>query len=221
MFSRKVSQIVSVMLVTFIPLLALLLQVWDIAEREIRYRLHGHTRDIRSLDFSKDSKFIISGSNDGSTQIWDMKTGGRNILSIIELEDLDPAITSIALSPDNRWVAIGSHDTTVRIWDTRTGCLVERLRGHMDSISSVAFNPDGDGIVTRSFDKFVKYWDIKPMIRAVDAKIRNGEIAMVEQNRLGASDLVPILDGKGCEGGEIFSVCSATFVGDTVSYSSI
>ena len=48
----------------------------------------------------------------------------------------------------------------VRIWDARTGELLERLRGHRDSVYSVAFTPDARGLVSGSLDKTLKYWDV-------------------------------------------------------------
>ncbi len=41
-----------------------------------------------------------------------------------------------------------------------TGVLVERLRGHRDSVYSVAFTADGKGLVSGSLDKTLKYWDV-------------------------------------------------------------
>ena len=48
----------------------------------------------------------------------------------------------------------------MRIWDARTGELLERLRGHKDSVYSVAFTPDARGLVSGSLDKTLKYWDV-------------------------------------------------------------
>ncbi|EAU89183.1 transcriptional repressor [Coprinopsis cinerea okayama7 len=80
----------------------------------------------------------------------------------------DGGVTTVAISPDSRYVASGSLDRIVRIWElttcpntsTRTGTLVERLRGHRDSVYSVAFTPDGKGLVSGSLDRTIKYWDI-------------------------------------------------------------
>ena len=63
----------------------------------------------------------------------------------------------------SRLVAAGSLDTVVRIWDVQTGALVERLKGHRDSVYSVAFTPDGKGLVSGSLDKTLKYWDVQPI----------------------------------------------------------
>jgi glucose repression regulatory protein TUP1 len=67
----------------------------------------------------------------------------------------------VAISPDARFVATSSLDTVVRIWSVATGTLVDRLRGHGDSVYSVAFTPDGKGLVSGSLDKTLKYWELK------------------------------------------------------------
>jgi len=65
-----------------------------------------------------------------------------------------------AISPDDKYVAMGNLDTVVSIWEMNTGRLVQRLRGHRDSVYSIAFTPDGKGLVSGALDKTVKYWDI-------------------------------------------------------------
>ncbi|KAK6971486.1 chromatin associated protein [Favolaschia claudopus] len=72
----------------------------------------------------------------------------------------DAGVTSVAMSPDGRFVAAGSLDTFVRIWDAYTGVLLDKLRGHRDSVYSVVFTPDGRGVVSGSLDKTMKWWDV-------------------------------------------------------------
>jgi len=69
-------------------------------------------------------------------------------------------VTSVAISPDDKYVAMGNLDTVVSIWEMNMGRLVQRLRGHKDTVYSVAFTPDGKGLVSGAWDKTVKYWDI-------------------------------------------------------------
>ncbi|KAJ7193013.1 chromatin associated protein [Mycena pura] len=139
-------------------------RIWDIAKKRIRSVFPGHTQEIYSLDFSRDGRRIVSGSGDRTARIWDMETGAATVLAIdAEGEPSgsnDAGVTSVAMSPDGRWVAAGSLDTVVRIWDATTGALMERLRGHRDSVYSVVFTPDGRGVVSGSLDKTLKYWDV-------------------------------------------------------------
>jgi len=92
--------------------------------------------------------------------------GTSKVLTINDPDSLnnDAGVTSVAISPNGQFVAAGSLDTVVRIWDVNTGVLVERLRGHRDSVYSVAFTPDGKGLVSGSLDKTLKYWDVSALM---------------------------------------------------------
>lgn len=91
-----------------------------------------------------------------------MVDGSAKVLTINDPDSLnnDAGVTSVAISPDGKYVAAGSLDTVVRIWEVASAQLVERLRGHRDSVYSVAFTPDGKGLVSGSLDKTLKYWDV-------------------------------------------------------------
>ena len=84
------------------------------------------------------------------------------VFTITDVIDIntDAGVTSVAISPSAMLVAAGSLDNVIRIWDVNTGQLLERLRGHTNSVYSVAFTPDGKGLVTGSLDKTLKLWDV-------------------------------------------------------------
>ncbi|KAJ4490107.1 WD40-repeat-containing domain protein [Lentinula aciculospora] len=142
------------------------IRIWDIQRKKIRNIFDGHQQEIYSLDFSADGRLIVSGSGDKTARIWDMMDGTSKVLTINDPDSLnnDAGVTSVAISPNGHFVAAGSLDTVVRIWDVATGMLVERLRGHRDSVYSVAFTPDGKGLVSGSLDKTLKYWDVAALM---------------------------------------------------------
>ncbi|KAJ7829036.1 chromatin associated protein [Mycena leptocephala] len=135
-------------------------RIWDIAKKRIRNVFSGHTQEIYSLDFSRDGRRIVSGSGDRTARIWDMDSGTCIVLASTATaqrrgrghgrgggRDVGRrGRDERGISPDGRYVAAGSLDTIVRIWDASTGALVERLRGHRDSVYSVVFTPDGRGV---------------------------------------------------------------------------
>ncbi|KAG9221851.1 hypothetical protein CCMSSC00406_0005676 [Pleurotus cornucopiae] len=142
------------------------IRIWDIAKRRICMVFDGHQQEIYSLDFSHDGRLIVSGSGDKTARIWDMERGTSVVLTINDPDSLnnDAGVTSVAMSPSGHFVAAGSLDTVVRIWDVASGALVERLKGHRDSVYSVAFTPDGKGLVSGSLDKTLKYWDVSELV---------------------------------------------------------
>ncbi|KAG5642692.1 hypothetical protein DXG03_002320 [Asterophora parasitica] len=147
------------------------IRIWDIAKKRIRNIFDGHQQEIYSLDFSRDGRFIISGSGDKTARIWDMNEGSSKVLTINDTDSLnsDAGVTSVAISPNGQLVAAGSLDTIVRIWDVSTGALMERLRGHRDSVYSVSFTPDGQGLVSGSLDKTLKYWDVSALMASTNS----------------------------------------------------
>lgn len=163
-------------------------------------------QEIYSLDFSRDGRVIVSGSGDKTARVWNMSDGSHQTLSIIEPDSVDAGVTSVAISPDGRHVAAGSLDTIVRIWDVATGNLIERLRGHSDSVYSVAFTQDGRGLVSGSLDKTLKYWNLDGLLRNAQRSVA------LAQNGTVPSGAQPVLQ----EGGEKGSTCSMAFSGHKV-----
>jgi glucose repression regulatory protein TUP1 len=78
---------------------------------------------------------------------------------------VDAGVTSVCVSPDGSLLAAGSLDTVVRLWDTSNGQLLDKLKGHNDSVYSVAFSPDGKFLVSGSLDKTLKLWDLATLNR--------------------------------------------------------
>ena len=112
---------------------------------------------VGSVVFSPDGKYILSGSGDGTLQLWDAETGE---LVRPPLEGHQSWVQSVAFSPDGKRIVSGSDDKTIRVWDAMTGELVRPpLEGHQGWVQSVAFSPDGKRIVSGSYDNTIRIWD--------------------------------------------------------------
>ncbi|KAH9171701.1 WD40-repeat-containing domain protein [Lactarius sanguifluus] len=180
--------------------------IWDLIKRRIRNVFDGHTQAVYALDFSPDGRSIVSGSGDRTVRIWDMQDGSNKLLADRDTETADSGVASVAISPDGRLIAVGSLDNIVRIWDVATGQLIERLRGHKDSVYSVAFTPDGDGIVSGSLDKTIKYWDVGKLL--THAPKRDPRTGLPLADRPGSSSSVVKREGD-----EASAACTKNFLG--------
>ena len=81
----------------------------DIAKERIRDRFEGHTWGICSLTFSSDGRFLVSGSADRTTRIWNMADGSSKTLPITG--NVGARVESVAISSDGQLIAAGSSDT--------------------------------------------------------------------------------------------------------------
>ncbi|MBD2097498.1 serine/threonine protein kinase [Trichocoleus sp. FACHB-591] len=118
--------------------------------------LTGHSRWVRSLAISPDSRVLVSGSGDRTVKIWDLTTGQLSQT----LLGHEHWVRSVAISPDGELVASASNDKTVKIWQLSTGKLLQTLSGHSDWVRAVTFSPDSQYLASGSQDKSIKLWQV-------------------------------------------------------------
>jgi len=74
--------------------------------------LSGHTDSVRSLTFSLDGIFLVSGGDDNDVKLWDVQTGGV----VRAFCGHTYHVLSVSISPDRTTIASGSRDRTTRLW---------------------------------------------------------------------------------------------------------
>ena len=157
-------------------------QIWNVKQQRIEKIFHGHKSEIYSLAFSPDGHYLVSGSGDKTARKWEMESG--RCLFVLSIDDvttgengpLDAGVTSVVLSPDGKFLAAGSLDTIVRIWDASTGKLLDKLKGHHDSVYSVSFSPDGKFLVSGSLDKTLKLWNMDSLRAALSGSVKMEDV---------------------------------------------
>jgi WD40 repeat protein len=109
---------------------------------------------LQSVALSPDSNTILTASDTGEVQQWDLTTGKPRGVSFKTGGNL----TSMAVAPDGQAVLTGSADKTARLWDLPSGKLRFALQ-HRGLIWSVAISPDGKLLLTGSDDRTARLWD--------------------------------------------------------------
>jgi RNA polymerase sigma factor (sigma-70 family) len=118
--------------------------------------LAGHTGAVTSVAISPDGKNALSGSDDNTLKLWNLKSGTELRTFIGHTR----AVTSVAFSPDRKTALSGSADRTLKLWDLANGQAIRTLTGHTEGVNAVAFSPDGRTALSGSDDKTLKAWDI-------------------------------------------------------------
>jgi WD40 repeat protein len=79
---------------------------------------------VFALAWSKDGKRLVSGSNNGKLQWWDVD----HWKLLHSCQGHQQTIYAVQVSPDGRLVASCGDDSTIKIWDLETAELVRTLR---------------------------------------------------------------------------------------------
>jgi serine/threonine protein kinase len=119
-------------------------------------RLEGHTHSVWSVAFSRDGRYALTGSQDGTVRRWDLATGK-------EVTRLGPMtyVACAALTPDGRHcLATDPWGQVVRLWDIDTGAEIRRLREKPGHVEHLAISPDGTRALTGSRDTTMRLWDL-------------------------------------------------------------
>lgn len=133
--------------------------------------LKAHASAVHNLIFTTNSRWLVTGGNDGNLRAWDLTSDNPSSTSVFR-GHLSP-VYGAAFSPDGRWAITGSEDTTARLWDMKAD-----LPNHSPvilqsthPIREIAFTPDSKYVVTaqgynhgtgknRPIDTAVRVWDL-------------------------------------------------------------
>lgn len=115
------------------------------------------------FDVSVDGRWALSGSKDGTLQLWDMAKGE----CVRVFKGHTDGIISVTLSADGCWALSESyhlHDSTVRVWEMATGrCsqVIEYARKYKVDVSNIKLSADGRWALSfKSMSSIFLYWDL-------------------------------------------------------------
>lgn len=118
----------------------------------------GHTDVVSSVTFHPTQpNIMMSSSWDGTTRIWDIKTG----LMVKKLNGIHAPVHAALFTSDGSQVITAGDDRIIRIWDWQSGKIIKQLEGHKAEISNLTLSADGKMLLSSSLDGSVKFWNLE------------------------------------------------------------
>ena len=119
---------------------------------QITHTLSGHTAAIRSVGFSTDGNKLVSGGDDKSVRLWDLRNPAKPDLA--KIEALPAAITAVGTNGDGTVILAGGADNTLKLFNPVDGMVVKEFAGHGGAVLACG------------------YWNGQPYSVCVDRNVR-------------------------------------------------
>lgn len=117
----------------------------------------GHESPVKSVDFSPKGEAIVSGSQDGTIRLWDLK--GTPTIEPIQVHK--NAIEIVKFSLDGNMLISGSKDGDIRLWDLAGKSIGTPMEGNEGGIKTIELHPKGQFIISISRGGELLFWDLK------------------------------------------------------------
>jgi WD40 repeat protein len=125
------------------------------SSEEFRRFEQAHSRRIAGLAFSPRGDLLASASHDGTSVIWDVKTGRQ----LRRVEGGPGASHDVCFAPNGRRIITAGNNKLVRVCDVAEGFLVRACVGHESEVLTARVAHDGQSILSGGFDKALRLWN--------------------------------------------------------------
>jgi WD40 repeat protein len=133
-----------------------LMEISDVETGFNRTLLRGHLARVWDLNFSPDSKRIVTASDDRTARIWDAITGDE----LFQLQHPDVVNTAV-FSPDGTRIVTACDDALARVWDASSGFELCQVAGAGHDGAVAWFNSDGTRVLTSYLQSSnANSWDV-------------------------------------------------------------
>jgi len=159
-------------------------KLWNAESGELIADLVEHERAAFAATFTKDGKYLLTGSLDEKVNVYDVETQKALGFYNGQARPVNSVITTaqgrIAISGGGGRNK-GKND--VSIWLRESGDEIGRIEAHEEKINSVSLHPDGKTLAVGSSDGTVSVWNISGPLSAVPGVLAMADAPKEDKNK--------------------------------------
>ncbi|KAJ3384689.1 Serine/threonine-protein kinase smu1 [Lobulomyces angularis] len=129
---------------------------------------------VLTLNLSKDSTLLASGSSKGVVTVWRINSG---IIFKTFKTAHQQGVTSLCFNHDGTSLISSSFDLTIKLHGLKSGKTLKEFRGHTSFVNTCFFSHCKTKIVSGSSDGTVKIWDLKSNVCIKTLTIHEGNLS--------------------------------------------
>ena len=112
-------------------------RIWSVVNGQcLKTLAEGHDAICQHVQFSPNSKYILSTAHDSSIRLWDYNTA-RCLKTYVGHTNARYCIAACFSVTGGKWIVSGSEDNKVWLWDLQTREVVQVLEGHEGEYSGL------------------------------------------------------------------------------------
>ncbi len=110
--------------------------------KQILHKFTGQRSSIKTIAFSPDSRYVLTGADDNTIFIYDLQT----MKFAAKFTDKMSYPAGLTFTPDGKKVISGNYDKMIRIWNFEDKRLVQKLGGVANVIYNIALSPNAESL---------------------------------------------------------------------------
>ncbi|XP_043271855.1 target of rapamycin complex subunit lst8 isoform X2 [Venturia canescens] len=100
----------------------------------------GASKNVTSLGFQEEGKWMYTGSEDCSARIWDLRSSTFHVQRIFQVS---APVNCVCLHPNQAELIVGDQSGIIHLWDLRSDHNEQLIPEAEASIQDIAIDPDG------------------------------------------------------------------------------
>lgn len=118
------------------------LTVIDRNTKQAVHKFTGQRSSIKTVAFSPDSRYVVTGADDNTIFIYDLQT----MKFVTKFTDRMSYPAGLTFTSDGKKIISGNYDKVIRIWNFEDKKLVQKLGGIANVIYNIALSPNAESL---------------------------------------------------------------------------